>query len=234
MAAFYVWPRDGSAPSHGIMGLLVFIACGEVAGALNVPWYLTSGVRFDCTGCSKCCKVKGDVWATDRESAQMAKSLGLTFASFQAEYQSKADTPPGWNVLKSADGPCIFLAADGKCSIYDARPLQCRAYPFWPEVSGSRATWEAEAVLPDDAKGPGRRWSPITGGCEGLSEDAAWIPGPVAALRQLEYALYDQRRVSATRAAESKAAKLSASKASAARRSARRAKAQDADRIRGV
>ncbi len=28
------------------------------------------------------------------------------------------------------DYSCIFLNSDG-CSIYPARPLQCRTYPFW-------------------------------------------------------------------------------------------------------
>jgi Fe-S-cluster containining protein len=27
------------------------------------------------------------------------------------------------------------------CSIYQVRPLQCRTWPFWPEVIKSPATW---------------------------------------------------------------------------------------------
>jgi len=176
------------------------IACLGFASALQAPWYLTSGVRFECTGCSKCCKVKGDVWATNNEMGAMAKLLGVSMADFRRDYQARAQTPPGWGLLKADGGPCVFLDGEGKCSIYGARPLQCRAYPFWPEVAGSREAWEAEAVLPDSVKGPGPRWSALTGGCEGLSKDAAWIPGPVAALRQLEYAMYDARRLAATEA----------------------------------
>ncbi len=29
------------------------------------------------------------------------------------------------------NGRCIFLADNGKCSIYDIRPSICRIYPFW-------------------------------------------------------------------------------------------------------
>lgn len=166
-----------------------------------VPWYLQSGVRFDCTGCSKCCKVRGNVWATNDEARAMAKAVGVTDAEFNSRYVSRERTPAGWQLIgKRSDGGCIFLDGEGKCSVYAGRPLQCRAYPFWPEVSGSRKTWDAEAVLPDSVKGPGPRWSAIAGGCEGISDDAAWIPGPVAALRELEYFLYDQKLVQAQKA----------------------------------
>lgn len=196
--------RAGNEALFCIVAAALFFQ--SATNALSIPWYLTSGVRFECTGCSKCCKVKGNVWATDREMAQIAKTLAITSDEFNQRYRSKAETPPGWGLLKPANGPCVFLADDGKCSIYAARPLQCRAYPFWPEISDSQETWEAEAVLPDSAKGPGPRWSATYGGCEGISDDAAWIPGPVAALRQLDYTLYDMRRIAATRAAETRAA----------------------------
>ena len=168
-----------------------------------VPWYLGSGVRFECTGCSKCCKVRGDVWATDDEARAMATAVGVTDAEFRARYVTREPTPAGWQLIgKRGDGGCIFLDGEGKCSVYAGRPLQCRAYPFWSSVSGSREAWEAEAVLPDSVKGPGPRWSAITGGCEGISDDAAWIPGPVAALRELEYSLYDQKLARAQQAAQ--------------------------------
>lgn len=30
-------------------------------------------------------------------------------------------------------GTCPFLK-EGKCSVYEARPTQCRTFPFWPEL----------------------------------------------------------------------------------------------------
>jgi hypothetical protein len=197
---------EGSAPLSGVtasavrFALLLSIAVPglQLTSASVVPWYLGSGVRFDCTGCSKCCKVRGEVWATDDEARAMAKAVGVTDATFRARYVMPERTPAGWQLIgKRGDGGCVFLDGEGKCSVYAGRPLQCRAFPFWPEVSGRRDTWEAEAVLPDSVKGPGPRWSATTGGCEGISDEAAWIPGPLAALRELEYTLYEQKRVRA-------------------------------------
>ena len=39
---------------------------------------------------------------------------------------------------------CIFWN-DG-CVVYQARPLQCRAFPFWDSLLCSRQAWEAAAI----------------------------------------------------------------------------------------
>jgi Fe-S-cluster containining protein len=41
-------------------------------------------------------------------------------------------------------GRCVFLDEQMRCRIYKVRPLQCRTYPFWPELMNPRA-WRAEA-----------------------------------------------------------------------------------------
>ena len=71
-------------------------------------------------------------------------------------------------------GPCVFLTQDNRCRIYAVRPLQCRTYPFWPEVVESRAVWRGEA----------RR-------CEGIDQGQVI---PVARIRAL---LAMQRRAAA-------------------------------------
>lgn len=38
---------------------------------------------------------------------------------------------------KPRQSQCHFLGADG-CTIHPAKPTQCRAFPFWPEIVGSR------------------------------------------------------------------------------------------------
>jgi Fe-S-cluster containining protein len=50
---------------------------------------------------------------------------------------------------------CIFWAPGRECTVYEARPLQCRAFPFWPANMASLADWQAAAVrCPGIGQGP--------------------------------------------------------------------------------
>jgi Fe-S-cluster containining protein len=80
--------------------------------------------------------------------------------------------PGGWTKTKnreivqedgSTNEGCCFLDDEGKkCTIYGARPVQCRTYPWWPRLLFNETTWNAEAVLPD------KKWTASEGGCEGI------------------------------------------------------------------
>jgi len=37
---------------------------------------------------------------------------------------------------------CIFWVSEGGCSVYETRPLQCRAFPFWLSALNSGKSWE--------------------------------------------------------------------------------------------
>jgi len=61
-------------------------------------------------------------------------------------------------------GDCVLLDPEtGRCRGYVARPLQCRAYPFWPSVVVSPESWREHA----------RR-------CPGMDQGRLW-PGKVIA-----------------------------------------------------
>lgn len=149
---------------------------------------------FDCTGCGKCCKTKGDVLLSPDETRSSSSHLGLTVEKFKELYVAEeevtvimsldpVEVPPGetgWTVLrhKKEDGSCVFLGKDNMCGIYEARPLQCSTYPFWPRIMASRENWNDEVRLKGD--GPtvdesaptdssGMYWSVENGGCEGMS-----------------------------------------------------------------
>lgn len=56
---------------------------------------------------------------------------------------------------------CIFLDRSkipGKatCSLYGARPGQCRTWPFWPELLESEKTWKNGKVGPEGCPGIGK------------------------------------------------------------------------------
>ena len=73
---------------------------------------------------------------------------------------------------------CIFLDDDGKkCTIYEARPTQCRTYPYWPRLMNNETAWIDESV--DIEKG--KLWTPENGGCEGINHKDA----PIVAVKTI-------------------------------------------------
>ena len=131
------------------------------------PWY-EQGLRFGCTGCGRCCQMDGDVWVSPDETLAIAAHLNLTADDFSAQYTRRRLR--GWRNLKQQDGEshgCIFLDDAGQCSIYEARPVQCSTYPWWPSLLKSEDSWAEETVLPDAIEG-GPHWSLEWGVCEGI------------------------------------------------------------------
>tara|TARA_R110002126_G_scaffold105905_9_gene240566 strand:+ start:6031 stop:6456 length:426 start_codon:yes stop_codon:yes gene_type:complete len=103
-------------------------------------WY-ENGLQFDCTRCGNCCKSGGEyhfVYIADEEIEPLAQTLGLDVESFLEAHCTEDD---GWTVLKSEGPACQFLAEDGSCSVYAARPVQCRTWPFWTE-NLEQARWK--------------------------------------------------------------------------------------------
>lgn len=112
-------------------------------------WY-AEGLRFSCTQCGNCCTgPPGAVWFTADEGRAIAQQLGITEAAFYEQYAHKIDARWSLTERETEHGfDCIFLdrtTNPGKaaCSIYHARPTQCRTWPFWPENLRSRRVWQA-------------------------------------------------------------------------------------------
>lgn len=115
-------------------------------------WY-GAGLRFDCTACGRCCASTGGrdtVFVNLHEERRIAACLGLGLAGFRRRYTTRSAT--GDRILRSRGAACVFL--DGqRCTIYAARPVQCRSWPFWPENVASRRAWGA---VVRDCPGSGR------------------------------------------------------------------------------
>ena len=61
----------------------------------------------------------------------------------------------GYSLLEKKDKDCIFYEPEKGCSVYEVRPSQCRAFPFWPEVVRSPASWEEmQESCPGIGRGP--------------------------------------------------------------------------------
>lgn len=120
------------------------------------------GLRFRCTMCGNCCTgPSGFVLFTEEEAAAMAAKVGVTRDEFRERYTR--DTVLGRSLgekLSPFGHDCIFLdreAVPGRavCSLYEARPLQCRTWPFWKSVVASPRHWErASRGCPGINQGP--------------------------------------------------------------------------------
>ncbi len=114
-------------------------------GKPRTEWY-QSGLNFECqNGCCKCC-ICGTgmyVFLSELEIVDIAHELGIDPVLFRNVF-----TRPygGGRALTSTSvGECVLLdVTTGKCGVYNARPTQCRTYPFWTEVVHSKSAWKQE------------------------------------------------------------------------------------------
>ena len=111
---------------------------------MEKPKWYTDGIRFECQSSGKCCSSRGEygfVYLTKSDRENMAAELSLSVPDFIKKYCKMQ----GKNVyyLKSEDSPdCVFLNKN-KCEIYQARPMQCKTWPFWPESMDAKV-WRKE------------------------------------------------------------------------------------------
>lgn len=90
------------------------------------------GLRFQCLGSGKCCRCRdgyGYVYLSLADRRQLSKLFGIHTLSFTITYTEKTD---GLFHLKRFKKNCPFLE-NKRCTVYRARPIQCRTWPFWPE-----------------------------------------------------------------------------------------------------
>jgi len=114
---------------------------------------MAEGLRFACQpGCIACCAEKGFVYLTDADALRIAKYLGLSAAAFEKRYCYRTRRQLRLRVPREVQ--CHFLGDRG-CSIHPVKPVQCRIFPFWPELVESRAEWRKTArYCPGLGQGP--------------------------------------------------------------------------------
>lgn len=81
--------------------------------------------KIDCLKCANCCKTISPRFKTP-DIVRIAKYLGMRQSEMIDTYL-RLDDDGDYVVKKS---PCPFLGADNYCTIYDARPGDCRKYPY--------------------------------------------------------------------------------------------------------
>lgn len=143
----------------------------EIEQRFAFPWY-RQGLHFSCTQCGKCCTgLPGFVWITDAEIVQMAQFLKISVSIFKRLYVRRIGQRYALTERKSHQHSCVFYQ-NQQCQVYAARPLQCRAYPFWQENLLSEQSW-----------------TQTTQECEGIHSEA-----PLVAYETIEKLLEEQRQ----------------------------------------
>ncbi len=83
--------------------------------------------------CSKCCE--NTEMQLSKHDIKRIEKLGYKKEEFSVEKD-------GIRILRNINGKCFFLK-NGKCKIYDSRPLGCKLYPIVYDV-------EKKAAVVDD------------------------------------------------------------------------------------
>lgn len=125
----------------------------------SLPWY-KEGLKFKCTECGKCCTgSSGYVWLSLDEMQEMANVLKLPLDLFKRKYIRQKGNRFALIEKRALNGDydCIFLE-DKKCKVYQARPLQCRTFPWWPENLRCEESWKSAGLE-----------------CEGINDEAPTV-----------------------------------------------------------
>ena len=120
------------------------------------PWY-RDGLRFACTQCGACCTgAPGYVWVDEEEIARLAEATGCDVDAFASRYVRRVGDR--LSLIEYANGDCVFWSRDAGCSVYGARPTQCRTWPFWPRNLETPAAWRDVQRGCPGAGSPDGRW----------------------------------------------------------------------------
>lgn len=104
-------------------------------------WY-RDGLKFECTQCGGCCSgAPGFVWVDEQEIEALAAAVGMEREAFGDKFLRRVGAR--WSLIEYPDGDCIFLDPQTRgCSVYAARPIQCRTWPFWGSNLKTPADWQ--------------------------------------------------------------------------------------------
>lgn len=101
------------------------------------PFTFTPSACETCPG--RCCTGEsGSIWVQRDEVRAIAGVLKCSEADVLRDYTHRVGYRVSLNEKPWANGEfaCVFYE-DG-CSIYEARPKQCRTFPFWPRYKRKR------------------------------------------------------------------------------------------------
>jgi Fe-S-cluster containining protein len=120
------------------------------------PFFYDQGLYFSCLRCSACCRYEsGYVFLSRTDVGVLAGTLKMGYTEFMEAFCRWIPFREGTERLslkEKSNYDCIFWGSfPGRdksegCTVYESRPLQCRAFPFWRSALGSRGGWRVLAL----------------------------------------------------------------------------------------
>ncbi|HDQ14906.1 MAG TPA: YkgJ family cysteine cluster protein [Sediminispirochaeta sp.] len=107
--------------------------------------FYNEGLRFECTRCSRCCRHEpGYVFLSYNDLPRLLDKFEMSRENFIQKYCRAVLINGVYRLsLKEKENyDCLFWE-DGGCRIYEARPLQCRSFPFWASYLSESRQWQA-------------------------------------------------------------------------------------------
>jgi Fe-S-cluster containining protein len=83
------------------------------------------------------------VYVNYEERQRLADFLDLDLATFNRTYTRLEED--GHRNLKFVEDHCIFLE-EGTCTVHEAKPTQCRTWPFWEELLESPEAYREQVL----------------------------------------------------------------------------------------
>ena len=119
---------------------------------------INAGIKFQCQGSSNCCVSRGKygfVYLSKKDLSRFSNFFNISISSFKKKY---CEFTQDYLHLKelNINGNCIFLDKK-KCSVYSARPTQCRSWPFWKENLNAKK-WNDEIINFCPGIGKGKKY----------------------------------------------------------------------------
>jgi len=109
------------------------------------PFY-QKGLQFECLKCGKCCSgFPGFVYLSIEDIKEICSFLDLDNKQFISRYTRTVHIfrQKRLSLIEKSGYDCIFWDRSEKlCTIYPARPYQCKSYPFWKSNLVSEREWK--------------------------------------------------------------------------------------------
>lgn len=92
------------------------------------------------------------MWVGPEEIARIADYRGETVEAFSGRFVRQVGRR--YSLIEKPNHDCVFWDARKGCTVYEARPEQCRSWPFWPENLDSPEDWDhVRSVCPGSGNG---------------------------------------------------------------------------------